>query len=79
VSPQEALDLVRSDSHGRQTLWRSPDGQTYVVSRPGEDLRYFQNGFQRLGTLGLFRKQEREGTEGAPPYGTLVQDAERWS
>lgn len=81
MTPSDALLLVQLGSPQNHTLWRTPDGEAYVLSPPGEHLRYFLNGFDRLTSLDVlhcqWREAVRDGVEPATMLWLLMEDVER--
>ncbi len=63
MTPSEALDAIREGAFLDHTLWRDPDGETYVLSPPGVESNYFEQGFMRLERLEFLRAQLDEAVE----------------
>lgn len=81
MTPTKALDVVLAGFFRDHTIWRDPDKPTYVLSPPGEEDQYVQQGWVRLATIGDLREYfediHRSSTQLDPLLGLLMHDAER--
>ena len=79
--PSDTLIAVRSGSFLEHTLWGDPRGPTYVPSAPGEEPRYFEQGWVRLSTVQtlrrLFHEAKANGVHPVPFLSILLADVTR--
>ena len=72
MTPRETLELLMADAHPEETLWRDPDGEHYILSRPGAEQRYAQEGYTRLGTVEIVREMLQDAGQQAAGAGSVI-------
>ena len=60
MTPTELLQLLTTSLRPPGTVWRGPDGLTYVICAEGREMGYKQQGYQRLGTVAEVREATRD-------------------
>jgi len=74
MTPREALEFIKGDEYGDNTLWRDPTGKHYLLSRSGAERRFSQEGFIRVETVRVMRQMFGEiPSEGVVPGSPLWQ------
>ena len=53
---QQFLESPAGEDWLDHVLWRAPGGREYVLSPPGADARYWEEGWQRFDTVAELRK-----------------------
>ena len=81
MTPRQTLEFLTANTCADHILWRDPDGSHYLLSRPGAERRYFQEGYIRFGAVrkirGLLHEIEAEGVAHGSPLWVLMEDVNR--
>ena len=73
MTPTQALDVVLSDAFWDDVLWRDPLEPVYVLSPPGEDHQYGQQGWVRLTKVGALHEYVVDWQEGRAGPNPLIE------
>ena len=81
MTPREALELLKAEGHDDHTLWRDPEGKSYLLSRPGSDLHYLREGYiplTKMSTMrGFLREITAHGVEPGTHLWVLMEDVNK--